>query len=95
VTDKIDKRMLPEEFAYLSEVNTSATRSKFTICRFRSHEEEKDTTIINGMTIVRLQHSESSGYICSDDNDFTGDNLAEVFLWNYKLKQTDIEAEST
>lgn len=86
VTEKIDRRMLPEEFAALFEVNTSSSRSKFTICQFRSHEEESDPNIINGMTIVRLQHSESSGFICSDDNDFTGDNLAEVFLWNYKGK---------
>jgi len=27
--------------------------------------------------------------------DFTGDGLAEVFLWNYKGKSTDIEAMST
>jgi len=45
--------------------------------------------------IVRLQHSESGGYVCSDDTDFTGDNLAEVFLYNYKGKSTDIEAISS
>lgn len=44
--------------------------------------------------MVRFQHSESGGWICSDDIDYTGDNLAEVFLWNYKGKSTDIEATS-
>jgi len=44
---------------------------------------------------VRFLHSETGGYISSDDMDFTGDNLAEVFLWNYKGKSTDIEANST
>ena len=40
-------------------------------------------------------HSESGGYISSEDFDFTGDNLAEVFLSNYKGKSSDIEANST
>ena len=40
-------------------------------------------------------HSESGGFISSEDFDFTGDNLAEVFLWNYKGKSSDIEANST
>ena len=44
---------------------------------------------------MRFQHSESGGWICSDDIDYTGDNLAEVFLWNYKGKSTDIEANSS
>jgi hypothetical protein len=44
---------------------------------------------------VRFQHSETGGYISSDDNDFTGDNLAEVFLWNFKGNSSDIEAMST
>jgi hypothetical protein len=44
---------------------------------------------------VRFLHSESSGYISSDDNDFTGDDLAEVFLWNFKGRSDDIEAIST
>lgn len=44
---------------------------------------------------MRFLHSESSGYISSDDNDFTGDDLAEVFLWNFKGKSDDIEALST
>lgn len=45
--------------------------------------------------MVRFQHSESQGYICSDDNDFTGDSLAEVFLWNFKGKASDIESMNT
>lgn len=44
---------------------------------------------------MRFLHSESGGYISSDDNDFTGDDLAEVFLWNYKGKTHDLEALST
>ena len=95
VAEKIDRRMLPDEFAPLFEVNTSASRSKFTIRLFRPQEDEADTNILNGECIVRLQHSESTGFISSDDNDFTGDNLAEVFLWNYKGKSTDIEANSS
>jgi hypothetical protein len=35
ITEKIDRRMLPDEFAPLYEVNTSASRSKFTIRLFR------------------------------------------------------------
>jgi hypothetical protein len=51
--------------------------------------------VIKGGQVVRFLHSESGGYISSDDNDFTGDDLAEVFLWNYKGKSHDLEALST
>jgi hypothetical protein len=45
--------------------------------------------------VIRLQHSETGGYICSDDTDFNEDGLAEVFLWTYRGKSTDIEAITT
>ena len=44
---------------------------------------------------MRLQHSETTGYVCSDDADFDGDGLAEVFLWTFKGKHLDIEAMSS
>jgi hypothetical protein len=31
----------------------------------------------------------------SDDKDFTDDGLAEVYCWNFKGKQTDLEANSS
>ena len=42
-----------------------------------------------------MLHSERGGYIHSDDKDFTDDGLAEVYLWNFKGKQTDLEALSS
>ncbi len=86
--------MLPDEFAALYEVNTSSLRSNFTIRPYRSFEDDLNDQIVKGGQVVRFQHSESAGYICSDDNDFTGDGLAEVFFWNFKGKSTDIEATS-
>lgn len=79
----------------LYEVNTASNKSNFTIRPYRSFTDEMCSDTIKGGQVVRFQHSESQGYICSDDNDFTGDNLAEVFLWNYKGKSNDIEAMST
>jgi len=95
VKQKLDRRMAANEFAALHEVNTSTSRNKFTVRLFRGWKEDSSENIINGQMIVRLQHSESGAFLCSDDNDFTGDGLAEVFLWNYKGKSTDIEAMST
>ena len=31
----------------------------------------------------------------SDDKDFTDDGLAEVYLWNFKGKPTDLESKSS
>lgn len=87
--------MLPDEFAARYEVNTSSNKSNFTIRSYRPFYEEKEENIIKGGQVVRFLHSESNGYICSDDNDFTGDDLAEVFLWNFKGRSSDIEAMST
>ena len=44
---------------------------------------------------MRLLHSEKGGYLHSDDKDFTDDGLAEVYLWNFKGKTTDLEALSS
>ena len=33
--------------------------------------------------------------MCSDDKDFTADGLAEVFLWKYKGKESDVENFNT
>lgn len=51
--------------------------------------------VIKGGQVVRLQHSETHGYFCSDDADYDGDGLAEVFLWTFKGKSNDIESNST
>jgi hypothetical protein len=32
------------------------------------------------------------GYLASDDEDFTNDGLAEVFLWSYKKKFDELES---
>ena len=45
--------------------------------------------------MVRLMHSEKGGFLHSDDKDFTDDGLAEVYLWNFKGKSTDLEALSS
>lgn len=45
--------------------------------------------------MVRLLHSERGGYLHSDDKDFTNDGLAEVYLWNFKGKTTDLDALSS
>ena len=46
-------------------------------------------------TVVRLLHSERGGYLHSDDKDFTNNGQAEVYLWNFKGKNTDFEALSS
>ena len=45
--------------------------------------------------IVRLLHTEKGGFLHSDDKDFTDDGLAEVYLWNFKGKSTNLEALSS
>lgn len=76
------------------EVNVSTTLSRFKAipyCQF----EEVDHRFLRGGTVVKLQHSELEGYLASDDKDFTNDGLAEVFLWSFKGKPTDIENFNT
>lgn len=50
---------------------------------------------IKGGMIVRLLHSEKGGFLHSDDKDFTNDGMAEVYLWNFKGKKTNLEALSS
>jgi hypothetical protein len=40
VYTQIDRRMLPDEFAALYEVNTASNRSNFTIRPYRTYEDE-------------------------------------------------------
>lgn len=54
ISEKIDRRMLPEEFAALYEVNTSTSRNKFTIRLFRGWLDDFTPNFINGAMIVRL-----------------------------------------
>jgi len=48
VKQRIDRRMLSDEFAALHEVNTSTSRNKFTIRLFRGWEDDSSANIING-----------------------------------------------
>lgn len=95
VPSNIDFRMPPNMFAPLYEVNCSSAKSKFTLLPFRNFEASLDTATIKGSQVIRLQHSETSAFVSSDDQDFTNDGLAEVFLWNYKGKSNDIESTTT
>jgi hypothetical protein len=45
--------------------------------------------------VITLKHSELGGLLSSDDNDFTDDGLAEVFLWVFKGKEDDYENFNT
>jgi len=54
VPERIDRRMLSEEFAALHEVNTSTSRNKFTIRLFRGWQDDGSKNILNGSMIVRL-----------------------------------------
>ena len=45
--------------------------------------------------MVTLKHSELQGLLSSDDNDFSDDGLAEVFLWVFKGKEDDVENFNT
>ena len=62
---------------------------------YRFFNEDFDDQFIKGGSVVRLLHSERGGYLHSDDKDFTDDGLAEVYLWNFKGKTTDLEALSS
>jgi hypothetical protein len=57
--------------------------------------EDHNKKYIKGGMVVRLLHTEIGGYLTSDDTDFTGDDLAEVFIRKNKGDQADIEAKST
>ena len=76
-------------------MNVSNLRTKFQIQVYRYFNEDPDEQFIKGGSIVRLLHSEKGGFLHSDDKDFTNDGIAEVYLWNFKGKQTDIESISS
>ena len=48
VYSNIDRRMLPDEFAAMYEVNTSSITSNFTIRPYRSYQDELDRDTIKG-----------------------------------------------
>jgi hypothetical protein len=50
---------------------------------------------LRGGCVITLKHSELGGLLSSDDNDFTDDGLAEVFLWVFKGKEDDYENFNT
>lgn len=50
---------------------------------------------MKGGSVIKLRHSELGGLLSSDDNDFTDDGLAEVFLWVYRGKEDDVENFNT
>jgi hypothetical protein len=54
-----------------------------------------DPRFIRGGSVVKLRHSELGGLLSSDDNDFTDDGLAEVFLWVFRGKEDDVENFNT
>ena len=95
VPSNIDFRMPPHMYAPSYEVNCSSAKSKFTLMPYRNFESDRFLGTIKGGQVIRLQHSETGAYVSSDDQDFTNDGLAEVFLWNYKGKSNDIESVTT
>jgi hypothetical protein len=76
-------------------VNVSNLKSKFQIQIYRYFNEDIDDQFIKGGSVVRLLHSERGGYLHSDDKDFTNDGIIEVYFWNFKGNQNDLEANSS
>jgi hypothetical protein len=54
VLSQIDRRMLPDEFAVVYEVNTASNRSNFTIRPYRCYEDEQKLNTIKGGQVVRF-----------------------------------------
>jgi hypothetical protein len=73
----------------------STIKTKFTIQIYRYYDEDLDEQFIKGGEVVRLLHSERGGFVHSDETDFSNDGLAGVYLWNFKGKQTDLDALSS
>jgi hypothetical protein len=73
----------------------SNLKTKFQIQIYRYFNEDLDNHYIKGGSVVRLLHSEKGGFLHSDDSDFTNDGITEVYLWNFKGKQTDIDSISS
>jgi len=91
----IDRREPPNLYVPYLEINVSQMKTKFQVQIFRYHDEDPNDQFIKGGMVVRLIHSEQGGVLHSDDKDFTDDGMAEVYLWNFKGKMTDIEAMSS
>jgi hypothetical protein len=90
----IDRRCPPINYVPTYEVNVATTFSRFKavpFCQFN----ENDSKYLRGGCVVKLKHSELGGLLSSDDNDFTDDGLAEVFLWKFKGKEDDVENFNT
>lgn len=90
----IDRRCPPVNYVPTYEVNVATTFSRFKAIPFCFHEED-DKRYMRGGCVAKLKHSELGGLLSSDDNDFTDDGLAEVFLWVYKGKEGDVENFNT
>jgi MIR domain len=78
----------------LYELNASTGFSRFRAVPYCTFDED-DSKFLKGGSIVTLKHSELGGLLSSDDNDFTNDGLAEVFLWVFKGKEDDYENFNT
>jgi len=90
----IDRRCPPLNYVPCYEVNASTGFSRFKAVPYCLFEED-DKKFIRGGSVITLKHSELGGLLSSDDNDFTDDGLAEVFLWVFKGKEDDYENFNT
>ena len=88
-----DRREQPGAYVKRFEVNVSTSMSRFQVLpHTQQHKDEKK--YIKGGQVVRLQHTELSGYLTSDDTDFTADGLAEVYVRCFKSAPDGTEAEA-
>jgi hypothetical protein len=78
----------------MHELNAGTSYSRFKMIPFCKYNED-DPRYVRGGVVLTLKHSELGGLLSSDDNDFTNDGLAEVFLWVYKGKEEDVENFNT
>jgi hypothetical protein len=93
-TDIFYKRFLAINYVPLYEVNAGTGFSRFRCVPYCTYDQD-DKKFLRGGSVVTLRHSEKQGLLSSDDNDFTDDGLAEVFLWVYKGKEEDVENFNT
>ncbi len=75
-------------------MNAGTGFSRFRTVPFCTYDQD-DKKFLRGGCVVTLRHSELGGLLSSDDNDFTDDGLAEVFLWVFKGKEEDVENFNT
>ena len=90
-----DRRDDPAEFVKRYEVNCSTSSSRFQPLPQTQVNEDPTNKLIKGNQVVRLQHTELSGYLTSDDLDFTDDELAEVYVRCFNGDINDIESVSS